>query len=43
MGGSLAPALALLAIGPIIVAGLVATIYPETAATELEDLNPEDN
>ena len=43
MGGSLAPALALLAIGPIIVAVLVATLYPETAATELEDLNPEDN
>jgi len=43
MGGSLAPALMLLAIGPIIVAGLVATIFPETAATELEDINPEDN
>jgi len=43
MGGSLAPALLLLAIGPIIVAGLVVTLFPETAATELEDLNPEDN
>jgi len=42
MGGSVAPVLALLALGPLIVAGLVLTLYPETAATELEDLNPED-
>jgi len=43
MGGSIAPALALLAIGPIIVAAMVITLFPETAATELEDINPEDN
>jgi len=43
MGGSVAPALSLLAIGPMIVAVMVAVLYPETAATELEDINPEDN
>ncbi len=31
-----------LAIGPLIVAGLVILLYPETAHHELEDLNPED-
>ena len=35
-------ALALLAIGPAILAVLVITHYPETARLELEDLNPED-
>jgi len=43
MGGSIAPALSLLAIGPMIVAVMILTLYPETAATELEDINPEDN
>ncbi len=43
MGGNVAPVLALLAVAPLIVAGLVLTLYPETAATELEDLNPEDS
>ncbi len=42
MGGTIAPVLALLSIGPLIVAGLVLTLYPETAATELEEINPED-
>ena len=41
-GGELGPALALLAIGPLAVAALVITVYPETAGLELEDLNPED-
>ena len=35
-------AITLLAIGPVIVVGLVLCFYPETAARELEDLNPED-
>lgn len=40
--GGLAPALALLSIGPLVMAGLVILFYPETAHLELEDLNPED-
>jgi MFS family permease len=36
------PGMALLAIGPLIVAALVLTLYPETAHRELEELNPED-
>lgn len=40
--GGLSHAIALLAIGPAIVVGLVLVLYPETAARELEDLNPED-
>lgn len=40
--GGLAPALALLGIGPLVMAGLVLLFYPETAKVELEDLNPED-
>lgn len=39
---SLAPGLALLAIGPFIVGALVIALYPETANLELEELNPED-
>jgi MFS family permease len=39
---SLGPALAVLAIGPLIMAVLVLVAYPETAHRELEDLNPED-
>ena len=34
--------MALLAIGPLIVAGLILTKFPETAGKELEELNPED-
>jgi MFS family permease len=39
---SLAPVLAILAIGPALLAILVVVGYPETAHRELEDLNPED-
>ena len=42
LDGGLAPALALLAVGPLIVAVLVLWKYPETAGQELEDINPED-
>ena len=38
----LAPIMALLAIGPALLAVLVVTAYPETAHRELEELNPED-
>ena len=38
----LGPALALLSIGPLLMAVLVLVAYPETAHRELEDLNPED-
>lgn len=38
----LAPILAVLAIGPALLAVLVLTAYPETAHLELEELNPED-
>ncbi|MEJ7764707.1 MAG: MFS transporter [Acidimicrobiales bacterium] len=40
--GGLGPALAVLAVGPLLLALLVITVYPETASRELEDLNPED-
>jgi MFS family permease len=40
--GGLGPAMAVLAIGPFLVALMVLTLYPETAGRELEDLNPED-
>ena len=40
--GTIGPAMAVLAVGPVIVAGLVLTKYPETAGLELEQLNPED-
>ncbi|MCU1357339.1 MAG: hypothetical protein JWM89_2757 [Acidimicrobiales bacterium] len=36
------PGFAMLAAGPLVVAALVITLYPETAHVELEDLNPED-
>ncbi len=39
---SIGPAMACLAVGPVLVAVLVLTRYPETARLELEDLNPED-
>jgi len=38
----LGPALAVLAVGPLLMAGLVLAAYPETAHLELEDINPED-
>jgi MFS family permease len=40
--GAIGPAMALLAIGPFLLAGLVIAAYPETARRELEDINPED-
>ncbi|MDP9387711.1 MAG: MFS transporter [Actinomycetota bacterium] len=40
--GRLGPALALLALGPVVLAVVVLVAYPETAHRELEDLNPED-
>lgn len=40
--GGLGRAMALLAIGPLVVTALILTRYPETAHLELEDLNPED-
>ena len=40
--GSIGPAMAVVGMGPILLALLVATAFPETARRELEDLNPED-
>ena len=40
--GELGPVMALLSIGPALLAILVVTAYPETAHRELEELNPED-
>jgi len=40
--GRIGPAMAILAVGPLLVAVLVLTLYPETAGRELEDINPED-
>lgn len=40
--GGLGPAIAVLAVGPLLLAVLVLTRYPETAHRELEDLNPSD-
>ena len=40
--GEFGPALALVAIGPALVALLILLAYPETAHKELEELNPED-
>ena len=42
LDGRLGPVLALLAVGPLMVAVLVLWKYPETAGQELEDINPED-
>jgi MFS family permease len=36
------PALTVMAVGPLLMAGLVLAVYPETAHRELEELNPED-
>ena len=40
--GGLGRAMVILAVAPIVVAGLVLTRFPETAHRELEELNPED-
>jgi MFS family permease len=40
--GGLGRAMSILAVGPLLVAILVLTRFPETAHRELEDLNPED-
>lgn len=40
--GGLGPALAVVSIGPALMAVLVLVAYPETAHRELEELNPED-
>ncbi len=40
--GRFGPGIALLGIGPLLVAALVIAFYPETAHLELEELNPED-
>jgi MFS family permease len=42
LAGGISHAITILAIGPVVVVGLVLTLYPETASRELEDLNPED-
>ena len=42
LDGELGPPLAVLALGPLIVAALVNFRYPETKDRELEDINPED-
>jgi len=40
--GRIGPAMAILSVGPFLLAALVLAAYPETAGVELEDLNPED-
>lgn len=40
--GRLGPAMAILGLGPLLVAVIVLAFYPETAGRELEDINPED-
>jgi hypothetical protein len=40
--GRIGPAMAVLTVGPALVAILVIAFYPETAGQELEELNPED-
>ena len=40
--GGLGPAMAVLALGGVVVVLLVLFLYPETASLELEDLNPDD-
>jgi MFS family permease len=40
--GTLAPAFAILAVGPAAMVVLIVVAYPETAGRELEDINPED-
>ena len=40
--GTIGPALAVMAVGPLGLVVLIVTRYPETAGRELEDLNPGD-
>jgi MFS family permease len=40
--GRFGPGIAMLGVGPLIVAAMVILFYPETAHLELEELNPED-
>jgi MFS family permease len=40
--GTLAPAFAILAVGPLVLVALIVVAYPETAGRELEDINPSD-
>ncbi len=40
--GGIGPPIAMLAAGPLILAVLMLTVFPETAGLELEDINPED-
>jgi MFS family permease len=40
--GTMAPAFAILAIGPLALVVLIIVAYPETAGRELEEINPED-
>jgi MFS family permease len=40
--GSFAPTMAILAVGPMLMAILIFLRFPETAQRELEDINPED-
>lgn len=40
--GHIAPAMAVVAAGPLLLAVVVLAAYPETAGRELEDINPED-
>jgi MFS family permease len=40
--GTIAPAMAILSAGPLLLAVLVLVAYPETAHRQLEELNPED-
>jgi MFS family permease len=40
--GSFGRTLGILAVGPLVMAGIILLWFPETARRELEDLNPED-
>ena len=40
--GRIGPGMAILALGPVLLAVLVLAAFPETAGRELEELNPED-
>lgn len=40
--GTIAPALAILAVAPLVVVGLIVTVYPETAKVTLEELNADE-
>ncbi len=40
--GGLGTAMAVLAVGPVVVVVLILVLFPETASVELEDLNPSD-